>query len=162
MGTGKTTVARALAIELKLNFCDLDSLIEEREKRSIQDIFREKGEGYFRDKEQAILREISSLSGTVVSCGGGIVTREENIERMTMTGTVICLSASAEAIIERTKNGTDRPLLNVADKLKTIQDLLFKRASCYARADARIDTTGLSVKEVVTRIVLFLSGHGNT
>ncbi|MFA5094541.1 MAG: shikimate kinase, partial [Candidatus Omnitrophota bacterium] len=114
--------------------------------------FEKKGEQYFRRVESEVAADIPLRSGLVVAAGGGAVINEENVRNMKKSGVMFCLFASPERIFERTKGHTHRPLLNVGDPLGKISELLARRAEYYARADHRIDTTDLSVNEVVDRI----------
>ena len=153
MGTGKTAIGKELAIALGLCFVDIDDLIVGREKRSINDIFSQAGETYFRKVEKEALKEISAVAGQVISCGGGIVIDPQNIAVMKETGKLICLSASPEVILERVKKGSHRPILNVNDQRSKIAELLKGRRPYYERADFVIDTSSLNVKEVVGSIL---------
>lgn len=157
MGAGKTAVGKALASKKKWNFVDLDELIALKEKRSIPDIFARDGEPYFRRAEKQALKEVSKEKKFVVACGGGIVLDKENIKIMKETGAMICLTASLEVILKRTSGLTHRPLLNVSDPKKQIDLLLKFRAPYYAQADKTIDTSKLSVNEVVGRILKITS-----
>jgi shikimate kinase len=151
MGTGKTSLARRLSGVKKLAFIDLDELIQTSEKKSITEIFSQKGEVYFRALEKNILAEVSRKDDQVVSCGGGIVLDKDNIVLMKNSGIIICLSARPEVILARTKNYQHRPLLNVDDPEKKIKELLEARANLYALADHKIDTSDISLKEVVIK-----------
>ena len=153
MGTGKTAVGRALAKQKKWSFLDLDELIELKEKRTIPDIFAQSGEPYFRRIESSCLAEVAKEKKFVVACGGGIVINKYNIEIMKKTGIIICLSASPDTILERTKAERHRPLLNVADPKRQIELLLKLRAPYYAQADKTIDTSRMSVRGVADKIV---------
>jgi len=149
MGTGKTVIGKELSRQKKMHFVDLDELIEAREKRDILEIFAKDGEAYFRKMERQLLSEISHKENYVVSCGGGIVIDPENIRIMKASGTMICLSASADVILERTQKFRHRPLLNVANPKEKITSLLAARAPYYGQADKTINTSHISVKEVV-------------
>lgn len=153
MGTGKTLVGKELAKKKKLHFLDLDDLIELKEKRSIADIFSYKGEPYFRRLETEVLKEVACEKGFVVATGGGIVINSENIKVMKESGAVICLTAKPQVILKRTSGYAHRPLLNVKDPKKQVEHLLKLRAPYYAQADKAIDTSRLSVKEVVAKII---------
>jgi len=153
MGTGKSSVARELAKKKKWRFLDLDELIELRQKRIISDIFAQEGEPYFRKIEKQALKEAAKEEKFVVACGGGIVIKPENIKIMKETGIVVCLTATPEEILKRISTQTHRPLLNVANPKKQIEFLLKIRAPLYAQADKTIDTSKLSVKEVVEKIL---------
>jgi len=157
MGTGKTAVGRELAKKKKWQFVDLDELIELREKRTIGDIFAKEGEPYFRRLEKRTLREVAREKKFVVACGGGIVLDKDNIKIMKETGIIICLKATPEVILKRTAAYTHRPLLNVKDPKKQIELLLKLRAPYYALADKTIDTSKISVREVMGKVLKLIS-----
>ncbi len=157
MGTGKTVVGKELARKKKLRFADLDELIEFKEKRVICDIFAKEGEPYFRKVEKRVLKEVSKEKKFVVACGGGIVLDKDNIKVMKETGIIICLTASPKVICERTSACINRPLLNVKNPRKQIAHLLKMRSPFYALADKTIDTSKISVKEVVDKILKIVS-----
>ena len=152
MGTGKSVVGKELANKNKRQFIDLDELIELKEKRRICDIFAKDGEPYFRRIEKKILKEVSREKKFIVACGGGIVIDKENIQLMKKTGLIICLTATPEVIFKRVSGYKHRPKLNVVQPKKQIEFLLKLRSSYYAQADKTINTSGISVKEVVDRI----------
>ncbi len=152
MGTGKTAVGKELAKRLNMKFVDMDDIIEEREGMKITDIFAKKGEPYFRSVEKEVAKGISKQPNLVVAAGGGAVIDEENVKNLKSNGLMICLTASPDKILERTKDYAHRPLLNVSDPRAKVSELLEKRAVYYARADYQIDTTDLTVDEVVKKI----------
>jgi len=88
----------------------------------------------------------------VIAAGGGVVLDNENIENLKANGVIICLNATPEDILERTKSYTHRPLLNVPDPLGKIRELLEKRAPYYKKADYEIDTSGKTLDEVLKEI----------
>ena len=153
MGTGKTCAGRELAKRKKWKFVDLDGLIELREKKSIPEIFAKQGEPYFRRIEKQLLRKVTLKNKSVVACGGGIVVDKDNISVMKKTGIIICLTATAGVIYQRTYAYTHRPLLNASNPKKKIETLLKMRAPYYALADKTIDTSGISIKQVVNKIL---------
>lgn len=153
MGTGKTAVGRYLAKSLGLELVDIDDLIIKKEGRGISDIFAQSGEPYFRKAEKGALREVAAKTRQVVDCGGGIVIDPENIMTMKQSGRLVCLSARPEVILERTKRQSHRPLLNVADPLAKIKELLDARKPCYAKADFTVDTSDLTVQQVAEKIL---------
>ncbi len=156
MGTGKTMVAKALARAMGRKYVSTDDLIEEREKRKINDIFRDEGEPYFRKAEKAVIAEISERDGQVVDAGGGAVLDGDNLRAMGENGIIICLWADPRTIYDRTKKHGHRPLLNVEDPMGKIKELLDERRPFYEKADFHVDTA-LSdpdaVVEQVKRIV---------
>lgn len=157
MGTGKTSVGRLLAKEKGWNFIDLDELIELKQQRRIVDIFAKEGEPYFRKIEKKLLKQVSTQKKFVVACGGGVVLDKDNIKVMKKTGALICLCANCEEILKRVSSSTHRPILNVAKPRERIELLLKMRAPYYMQADKMIDTSGLSVKQVVAKISKILA-----
>lgn len=153
MATGKTCVGRELAKKKKWQFVDLDELIELKEKKAIKEIFAQEGEPHFRRREKAALKEVAKEKNLIVACGGGIVLDKGNLRLMKKTGKLICLTANPQAILQRVCGTAKRPLLNVPDPKKQISLLLKIRAHFYALADKTIDTSKLSVKEVVAKII---------
>ncbi len=157
MGTGKTSVGFQLAKDKGWNFVDLDELIEFKEQRRIVDIFAKDGEAYFRKVEKKILNQVSTQKKFVVACGGGVVLDKSNLKLMKKTGKMICLSATPEEILKRVSSNNGRPLLNVDKPKKRIELLLKMRAPYYMQADKMIDTSGLSIKQVVKKISKILA-----
>ena len=152
MGTGKTAVAKSLASELKMKYVSVDALIEEREGRSINDIFTNSGEKHFRSVEKEIVKEVSEGTNQVLDPGGGVVIYAENMENLGRSGMIICLWATPEAIHQRTKNYSHRPLLNVEDPLGRIDEMLEARKPFYEKVEIQIDTTDKDVRVVVEEI----------
>lgn len=153
MGSGKTTIAMKLSHALNMRYVSTDDLIEKREKATINEIFSKKGEEYFRNIESEVVAEACAMENIVIDMGGGVVLRDENWVNMKSSGIVICLTASEETIMERTKKYKHRPLLNVEDPKQKIRSLIAKRAPFYAKADNCINTDDLTVKQVVDRII---------
>ncbi len=152
MGTGKTSVGKLLAHKIKKKFIDIDDEIEKNEKLSISDIFNKHGESYFRDKENFYLKKNLENDNYIIAAGGGIVVNKKNIPLL-KKGLVILLTANPDIIYERIKNEIHRPLLNVPDPLKKINELLSKRKPLYEKsADMIIDTTNLKPEEIIEKI----------
>lgn len=153
MGSGKTTIATELSRKLNMAYVSTDDMIEKKEKATINEIFSKKGEDHFRDVESECLREACSMENVVVDTGGGAVIRDDNWEVMKEGGVVICLTADADAVLERTKKYKHRPLLNVEDPKQKVRSLMAKRAPLYAKAGHCIDTGKLTVRQVVEKII---------
>lgn len=152
MGSGKTAVAKEIAESTDLKYIEMDELIEKKEARSINDIFKDSGEDYFRKVEKEALKEISLADNQVVSCGGGVVIDEANVNLMKDSGVLICLQASPDVIYKRVKNNKDRPLLNVENPQVKIEELLRIRRPYYQKANYIIETDNLSVQQVAQEV----------
>lgn len=153
MGTGKSTVGRFLAEKLNFAFVDIDEIIKRALGMDISEIFSRFGESRFRDIETEAVKAVAKKKGQVISTGGGVVLREENIVTLKKTGFLFCLTATEDVIFERLKYSKDRPLLQVSDPKSRIKELLLSRMPLYSKADYVIDTSSLSVREV-TEIIL--------
>jgi shikimate kinase len=153
MGTGKTTIGKLLAEKLSWSYIDTDILIEQKAGLTIPMIFEQYGESYFRDIESEVIKETIIKTQQVISTGGGIVLREQNIKAMKSNGLLICLTATPDSIYERTKSDTYRPLLKVENPKQRIQELLDFRSPFYAKADITIDTSKLPPEEIVVVIL---------
>jgi len=152
-GAGKTTVSLALGRELDgWTVVDTDVMIEEREGRSIPELFEAKGEAYFRQAESRVIAEVMEKTRQIVSTGGGAVLAAENRLAMKRGGFVVALKASADVIISRVRENENRPLLR-GDVETRVRRLLEERKHAYDFADLTIDTSGLPVEEVV-RLIL--------
>ena len=148
MGCGKSTLARLLAEENGIELVEMDETIEAEAGVSINEIFAAHGEAYFRDLETALVKRIAKNGGTVVSCGGGAVLREENVAAMKENGRIIYLSATPETIYERVHDKTNRPLLNGNMNVEYISQLMQKRVALYeAAADEILCVDGKSKQE---------------
>ncbi|MCM1273024.1 MAG: shikimate dehydrogenase [Clostridium sp.] len=149
MGSGKTTVGKYIANRYGYDFLDTDEYIVKKEGMSINEIFAQKGEEYFRKLETDSLRELDGIRHTVISTGGGLPVRTENAELLRALGTVYYLSADAETIYERIKDDDGRPLLQVKNPKKKIEEMLKEREGAYNdAADVVINTAGKDVEEI--------------
>ena len=164
MGSGKSIVGRSLAKILGYNFIDLDDYIEEKEEYSVSEIFKTKGEIYFRKIESKYLQEILSLhSDTVLSLGGGTPCYGNNIHYILNTEFVISfyLKTSIPQLYDRLYNEKEtRPMishLNTKEALiEFIGKHLFERTQYYTLSNTTINTDNKSVDEIVESIVLKL------
>ena len=151
MGSGKTTVGKELAVLLNCNFIDLDEIIEKKYGK-ISDIFAQKGEAYFREAETQELKNLKEKEKFVLSTGGGIILKDENIEILKKIGQVFYLSAKSETIYGRIKNQNHRPLLNTKNPKKSIEEILNKRLEQYEKSGEKIITDNKSTKEIAGEI----------
>ncbi|MGD2062178.1 MAG: shikimate kinase [Nitrospirota bacterium] len=153
MGAGKTTVGQALAARLGWATVDCDALIEARAGKTIAAIFAGEGEAYFRDMETAVAADLDRYVHTIITTGGGVVERPENLAHLRRAGQVIYLRARPETLYERVAGSDHRPLLQVADPRARVRELLARRTPAYEQADRVIDTDDLTIPEVVERIL---------
>ena len=157
MGSGKSAVGHLLAEELKMNFLDTDELIENIEGRKISDIFKADGEEYFRDLETEVIKTLQDYDNFVLSTGGGMVLREENVSLLKAMGPLVLLWADPDTVHERVKNETHRPLLDVADPRAEIAKILELRTPIYERtADLKVDTSKMDPAQAAQEIVKWL------
>lgn len=151
MGSGKTTVGKELATVLNYDFIDLDEVIENKYGK-ITDIFSQKGEKYFREIETQELKKIENQSNFVLSTGGGVILKDENIKILKDLGQVFYLSAKSETIYNRIKNQKHRPLLNTQNPKNTIEEILSKRLEKYEKSGEKIITDSKNAKEIAGEI----------
>lgn len=154
MGVGKTTVSDYLSMILNRSKIEIDKYIEEKENMTISQIFEKYGEEYFRNCETDVLKELNQKNNKIISCGGGIVLREENIDLMKKQGQIILLTASPQTIYERVKDSKERPILNNNMNVEFISSLMKKRDEKYLKAaDIIINTDDKDIKEVSEEII---------
>lgn len=149
MGTGKTSVAKALAKKLNFKLIDTDQVIELETKKSITEIFAQHGEEYFRNLENKLCENLHKQHNLVISTGGKTLIRMENWDYFNTNSTIICLTATLKTIKLRTGKNKHRPLLQ-PDKLSR---LLQDRKCAYQRTFHQIATDDLTINEIVAIIV---------
>lgn len=153
MAVGKSAVGRRLARRLKRRFVDLDKVIEKAEGQKIRQIFAEKGEPYFRQREREALAEVLRKNGQVIATGGGVVLDEDNLRLLQEKSLVVGLRAAPDVLLRRVGTGKQRPLLKGNQRGKRIEELLQQREKRYASAHMVIDTSDLTVDAVVEKII---------
>lgn len=154
MGSGKSTVGRALAICRKWPLIDTDIYIEEKQGKEISRIFAEEGEAYFRNLETETLEELLKRDGNyIISVGGGLPMRKENRELLKKLGKVIFLRVSVDTVLKRLEKDQNRPLLQVEDRKQKITEMLAVRNPVYEEAaDYLIETDQLGYEEIAVKI----------
>lgn len=158
MGTGKSTVGRQLAKQLKYDFIDTDHLIEERIGQSIAELFREQGEPAFRKMEAELAQELSKRHGLVISTGGRMMLDPQNAAALSRSGRVFCLVATPEEILERVSNDKNvRPLLQVSDPLQHIVEMLQEREQGYKQF-SQIGTSNAAPQKIASELADFVQG----
>jgi shikimate kinase len=158
MGTGKTAVGREVAVRTGRPFVDLDDLIEQRAGKSIPEIFAQDGEPAFRALEAAVCGEMAAPTGLVIATGGGAVVNPANREALAAGGTVICLEADLETILQRVGRGDDRPMLAGPDRVARIRELLAARAEAYAALPHHLDRAHLTIPATAERVMGIAAG----
>ncbi|GAA0296254.1 shikimate kinase [Gracilibacillus halotolerans] len=154
MGSGKTSIAKALQTKLSWKLQDTDDMIVQEYKQSIPEIFRERGEQVFRDYESSVLKK-TNLEQTIVATGGGIIEREENRKFLKQQEMVIYLDTSWEEINQRLSDDETRPIWSNENTDK--KELLKARISKYKEvADFIVKTDGKSVDEIANEIISFI------
>lgn len=158
MGSGKSTIGKAMAKEWDFTFLDTDEYIEKEEGTTISDIFATKGEEYFRELETKTLKQLKTkCRRQVISVGGGTPLRPENRKLLKKLGYVIYLKVEPETVIERLKDDTTRPLLQRPDKENAIRELLEKREPMYKdAAHITIKTDKKPVDVIIDDIELYI------
>jgi shikimate kinase len=157
MGAGKSVCGRLLARRLGRCFIETDDMIVSREGRSIPEIFRERGEEAFRRLEAETLEALRLKSGDVIATGGGLPCREGRMEALRALGT--WLRGDLPALLERAGRIGGRPMLERSPA--EVEALYRAREPYYARAHITIDTVGLGVDQVVSRVLTALrETHG--
>lgn len=157
MGAGKSTIGRALARELKLEFFDSDEVIEQRSGADIAWIFDIEGEEGFRQREIKVIDELTQKNNIVLATGGGVIISPENRTVLAARGTVIYLKTSLEQQYERTKRDTKRPLLQTDNLTEKLEELRDERQPYYEElADISFETDKLTVKAVANNIIKYL------
>lgn len=135
MGSGKTTVGKALAKRLGLGFADADEQVVTRSGVSIPTIFEIEGEAGFRRRERQVLQDLATGERTVVATGGGAVLDPDNRQLMRAAGTVIYLHVEVDHLHRRTARDASRPILaNAPDRRATLESLLAARDALYREA----------------------------
>jgi len=143
MGAGKTTVGRTLAQELNMTFYDLDWYIESRMRKTVKEIFDERGEEGFRLIEHNLLHEVAEFEDVIISCGGGAPCFYDNIDYMNQQGDTVYLKATPEVLYGHLKMGKSvRPLLQnkTSEEVKVfINEQLQVREPFYSKAKYTLD-----------------------
>lgn len=142
MGSGKSTVAKRLHERYGIKVVEMDDVIEQQEGKTISKIFEEEGEEYFRELETDLLLSLQEET-VIISCGGGVPMRDENVKAMKASGKIVLLDVTPQTVYERIKNDHSRPLLEGKKTVEYIEELMKKRMDRYkAVADFIIQVDG--------------------
>ncbi|MCX5814738.1 MAG: hypothetical protein NTX75_00650 [Proteobacteria bacterium] len=153
MGVGKSTIAERLARFKNMIAVDIDNAIEEKTGFRIEEIFKHGGEETFRRMESKEVFDIKKLAGAAITCGGGIVLDRQNVDIIKNNCIPVWLWAKIETILDRIRNDSARPLLNVRNREARARSILKSRLHLYAHtADLLINTEQKSPEEIAERI----------
>ena len=161
MGVGKSTIGKNLAKKLKYNFVDIDRLIEAKEGASINLIFKNKNENYFRKVESEITLQELKKDNSVISLGGGAFLDKLIREKVKKTSISFWLDISVNELIKRLKKTKKRPLLYKKNINNTVKELYSERKKIYNEADYKIKCNFLRSNEIVNKIIGLYENSGN-
>jgi len=161
MGVGKSTIGEMLSKKLGLEFVDVDKIIEKKEKNTINDIFKNKGEKYFRKIEKKITLEILKKNNQVIALGGGAFTNDAIRKEVKNSSVSFWLDTSLKYLLSRLRNVKKRPLLNANNLELTINRIYLERKKIYNQAHFKIKCNSISKKEIVNKISTLYENSGN-
>ena len=161
MGVGKSTIGKNLAKKLKYNFVDVDKLIEAKEGSSINFIFKNKSEVYFRKVENEITLAELKKNDSVISLGGGAFLNNEIRKNTKKLSVSFWLDVPIDELIKRLKKNKKRPLLLKKNIEETVKKIYFDRKKIYNEADFRIKCNSLKSDEIVKKILNLYEKSGN-
>ena len=155
MGVGKSTIGKKLANKLKVQFVDVDSLIEKKEKNTIQKIFRGKGENYFRIIEKNITLEILKKENQVIALGGGSFLNSAIRNQASKTSMSVWLDLNPKIIFNRVRDIKKRPLLNKENLEESINKIYSSRKKIYSLSNYKVVCDFLEIDQIVNKIIRF-------
>ena len=152
MGSGKTSIGFLVSKKLKLDFYDVDHYIENKLKMKISDIFRKKGEKFFREYEERITLDLLKIKGIVVSLGGGAFLNKNIRNEVLKNHTSFWLNIKDDILIQRIKKSAKRPLAyNVSNS--DLQNMIKSRNKYYSKAQNKIECNNNTKKEIVDKVL---------
>ena len=161
MGVGKSTLGKKLAKKLKLKFIDIDQIIEKKEKKTIKEIFEEKGEGYFRKIEKKISLEELKKCNSVIALGGGAFMDSSIRKEAKNLSISFWLDLRVESLLTRLKNVKKRPLLS-QDKLEeSINKIYSERKKIYNKSNFKIECNLMNTSQIVNKIIKLYENSEN-
>ena len=161
MGVGKSTVGGKLAKKLKLKFVDIDQIIESKEKATINEIFKNKGENYFRKIEKKITLEELKKINLVVALGGGAFINKTIRKKVKDSSVSFWLDINLKSLLPRLKSFKKRPLLNEDNLEKKMNKIYSERKKIYNESDFKIKCDSMKIDEIVNTIIKLYENSGN-
>jgi shikimate kinase len=159
MGCGKSAIGRRLAAKLALPFVDADEEIEKAAGKSIEDIFADHGEPYFREGERKVLSRLLRSGPQVLATGGGAFMNEETRAAVAEHGVSVWLRAELPLLVRRVGKRGNRPLLKGGDPETVLQHLMATRYPVYAQADLTVESRDVPHEVIVAEIIERLGQH---
>ncbi len=153
MGAGKTSVGKRLAAYLDMPFSDADQEIEKAAGKSINEIFAENGESYFRDGERRVIARLLNEGSKVLATGGGAFMNAETRERVAQQGISVWLRADIDTLMARVSRRDNRPLLKSQNPRAVMERLIADRYPVYAQADLLVESREIAHELIVEEIV---------
>ena len=160
MGSGKSTIGRIIAKSTKLKFYDVDKIIENENNLQISEIFKKKGEDYFRKLEENISVRILKSSKSIISLGGGAFLNSKIRNEIKINSISVWLKWGSDILIKRIKNSKTRPLVNKLSEKELIK-LIDNRTKIYAKADYKIICDKLNKEKIVKKILEIYKNEKN-
>ncbi|NPA54111.1 MAG: shikimate kinase [Aquificae bacterium] len=157
MGSGKSTVGKILSEKTGLKFIDIDEEIEKKQGKKIKDIFKEKGEKFFRNLEKEEIKNLAQKEGFIVSTGGGLGANPENMKIMKKNGIVVWIDVSLDEILRRCGNDMERPLLN--QPYESLKNLYEERKKVYSQAHIHIQGENKVPEKIAEEILEKINGN---
>ena len=157
MGAGKTKIGRRLAVRLNLPFFDSDNEIETAAGETIEEIFRKRGEGVFRDGERRVIARLLEQPPHILATGGGAFMDPATRALIARHGVSVWLRADLDVLVARVSRRNNRPLLQRSDPRSVLAELIERRHPVYAEADIVIDSSDGSAEQTTTRVIAALT-----
>jgi len=161
MGVGKSTIGKKLSKKLKLKFVDIDQIIEEKEKSTINEIFKNKGENYFRKIEKKTTLEILKRKNLVIALGGGGFINSSIRKEVINSSISFWLDLSLKSLLPRLKNVKKRPLLNQENLEENMNKIYLERKKIYNESNYKIKCNSINIEEIVDKIIKLYENTGN-
>ena len=152
MGVGKTGIGKYVARRLKINFFDIDKLIEKKNEMKITEIFKTKGEIYFRTEEEFVTIKYLNKKGSIISLGGGGFINDKIRKKVLSECISVWLNVNLETIYTRLKNSKKRPLI-YKNSRDTIESIFMERKKIYSLADHEINCDNLNLNQISNKII---------
>jgi shikimate kinase len=159
MGAGKSTIGRRLAQKLGLAFVDADAEIEQAAGKSVQDIFRDHGEGSFREGERRVIARLLESGPQVLATGGGAFMNEETRNNISRRGIAVWLKADIDLLMKRVRRRDNRPLLKADNPEEIMQTLIEQRYPVYGRADIIVESRDVPHSSIVSDVIRALAAY---